>query len=259
MFDSLRSKYYARFSKDGRYYRMVDELFGFCPNNIELYKLALVHRSATIVLMDGTHLNNERLEFLGDAVIETIVSDYLFVEFPHYSEGDLTKMRTKFVSRVALNKLATEIGLNEWLICRNSGEQRKNISGDAFEAMMGAIYLDKGYEFANRLLINQLIEKHIDLNEIASLERDFKSRLLEWCQKSHRTLRFATSPNSAESGLPRFHSVVYINGEQMGEADGQTKKEAEQMVAEFVLPLVSSDELGDYILDKIDSISESIE
>ena len=259
MFDFLRTKYYTRFSRDGRYYQMVDELFGFCPNNIELYKLALVHRSATIVLPDGTHLNNERLEFLGDAVIETIVSDYLFVEFPEYAEGELTKLRTKFVSRVALDKLAREIGLDQWVICRNSGEQRKNISGDAFEAMMGAIYLDKGYEFCNRLLINELIKKHIDLGEITIEERDFKSRLLEWCQKSHRTLRFATSPNSTESGLPRFHSVVYINGEQMGEADGNTKKEAEQTAAEIVLPLVSLDEIGDYILDSIDSISESME
>ena len=222
MFDSLRTKYYARFSEDGRYYRMVDELFGFCPNNIELYKLALVHRSATIVLSDGTHLNNERLEFLGDAVIETIISDYLFVEFPDYAEGELTKLRTKLVSRVALDKLAHEIGLLDWIICRNSGEQRKNILGDAFEAMMGAIYLDKGYEFVNRLLINNLIGKHIDIDEITVTERDFKSRLLEWCQKSHSTLRFATSPNSNESELPRFHSVVYIDGTQMGEANGNT-------------------------------------
>ncbi len=259
MFDSLRTKYYTRFSQDGRYYKMVGELFGFCPNNIELYKLALVHRSASVVLPDGSHLNNERLEFLGDAIIEGIVSDYLFVEFPDYPEGELTKLRTRFVSRVALNRLAEQIGLDRWVICRESDEHRKNIAGDTLEAMMGAIYLDMGYEFANRLFINNLIANHIDLNEISVEERDFKSRLLEWCQKSHRTLRFATSPNRADSNLPRFHSVVYISGEEMGQGDGSTKKEAEQNAAAIVLPLVLSDEIGDYILESIDTISETLE
>ncbi|MBQ8863857.1 MAG: ribonuclease III [Rikenellaceae bacterium] len=259
MFDTLRTKYYIRFSQDGQYYRMVADLFGFCPNNIELYKLALVHRSATITLPDGSHLNNERLEFLGDAVIETVVSDYLFVEFPDFREGELTKLRTRLVSRVALDDLAHKIGLDEWVICRNSGEQRKNLLGNTFEAMMGAVYLDKGYDFVNRLIINNLFARFVDIDEVTVEERDFKSRLLEWCQKSHRTLRFATSPNSAESELPRYHSVVYISGEQMGEADGATKKEAEQTAAAIVLPLVLSDEIGDYILDSIDSISESME
>ncbi|MBR2333110.1 MAG: ribonuclease III [Rikenellaceae bacterium] len=257
MFDSLRTKYYVRFSQDGHYYKMVDELFGFCPNNIELYKLALVHRSASVILPNGQHLNNERLEYLGDAIIESIVSDYIFVEFPEYSEGEMTKFRTRIVSRVALNRLAEQIGLDKWVICRDADEHRKNIAGDALEAMMGAIYLDQGYEFANRLFINNLIANHVNIDEISIEERDFKSRLLEWCQKSHRTLRFATSPNRSDSELPRFHSVVYINGEQMGEGDGATKKEAEQNAAGVVLPLVLSDEIGDYILDSIDSFSET--
>ncbi len=259
MFDSLRTKYYVRFSQDGRYYRMVDELFGFCPNNIELYKLALVHRSASVILPSGQHLNNERLEYLGDAIIESIVSDYIFVEFPEYSEGEMTKLRTRLVSRVALNRLAEQIGLDKWIICREKDDFRKNVSGNTLEAMMGAIYLDQGYDFANRLFINNLIANYIDINEISIEERDFKSRLLEWCQKSHRTLRFATSANPADKGLPRFHSIVYINGEQMGESDGPTKKEAEQNVAAIVLPLVLSDEIGDYILDSRDSFSEGIE
>ena len=135
---------------------MIDDMFGFLPNNVELYKLALIHRSASVVA-DGRSINNERLEFLGDAVIESVTSDYLFIEFPDYNEGQLTQLRSKLVSRQSLNAIAREIGLDECVICNGSASaSQKHIFGDAFEAMMGAIYLDQGYDFVNRLLINSI-------------------------------------------------------------------------------------------------------
>ena len=123
---------------------MVDDLFGFVPHNIELYKLALIHKSASLVLDDGRAINNERLEYLGDAIIEAVTSDYLFIEFPDRDEGFMTQLRSKIVSRQSLNALAVHIGLDGYVISNGAGVVQKHIYGDAFEAMMGAIYLDQG-------------------------------------------------------------------------------------------------------------------
>ena len=185
MFDFVRRPFLRRFGHDSVYYRIIDDVFGICPDNIELYKLALVHKSASLFLDDGRQINNERLEFLGDAVIETVVSDYIFIEYPEADEGFLTKLRSKIVSRQSLNALAVKIGLDKHVIAQSSGTlAQKHIFGDALEAMIGAIYLDKGYNFVNRLLINELIGHNINLDELMTEETDFKSRLSEWCQKS---------------------------------------------------------------------------
>ena len=161
-------------------------MFGFIPNNIELYKLALIHKSASVELEDGSHVNNERLEFLGDAVIESVTSDYLFIEFPDRDEGFLTQVRSKMVSRQSLNRIASALGLDKHVISNAAGNTtQKHIYGDAFEAMMGAIYLDQGYDFVNRLLINKIFARHLSLDDVLQLETDFKSRLIEWCQKNH--------------------------------------------------------------------------
>lgn len=141
-------------------------MFGFIPNNIELYKLALIHKSASLVLEDGRAINNERLEFLGDAVIEAVTSDYLFIEYPDRDEGFLTQARSKIVSRQSLNVLAVNIGLDRHVISNGSTSvTQKHIYGDAFEAMIGAVYLDQGYEFVNRLLINRIYFRHLSLDE----------------------------------------------------------------------------------------------
>ncbi|MBQ2394165.1 MAG: ribonuclease III, partial [Alistipes sp.] len=122
-------------------------MFGFIPNNIELYKLALIHKSASQSI-GGHHINNERLEFLGDAVIESVTSDYLYIEFPDKNEGFMTQLRAKIVSRQSLNDIARKIGLDKYVVYNSGGNfTQKHIYGDAFEAMMGAVYLDQGYEF----------------------------------------------------------------------------------------------------------------
>ena len=169
------------FGRDKAFYRKIDDLLGFIPHNIELYKLALIHKSASLVMDDGRQINNERLEFLGDAVIETVTSDYLYIEFPDGDEGFLTQLRSKIVSRQSLNALARALGLDALVISHSSGNiAQKNIFGDAFESMMGAVYLDQGYDFVNRLLINRIYYRHLALDELTESETDYKSRLIEW-------------------------------------------------------------------------------
>lgn len=244
-----------RFGRNRAYYAIVDNLFGIYPRNIELYKLALLHRSASVELEDGTALNNERLEFLGDAVLEAVVSDYLFIEFPKSDEGALTRLRSKIVSRQTLNLLAHKIGLDRYVIQHTNGSIiQKHIHGDALEAMIGAIYLDKGYDRVNELLINRVFRRYLDLDEIMSLETDYKSRLIEWCQKSRQTVQFSTGPDEDYTTQhPVFRSVVMIDGMEVGHGRGETKKEAEQHAAHTVSEALS-DEIGDYILGSIDSI-----
>lgn len=213
---------------------MVYDLFGFRANNIELYKLALIHRSASMCLADGTTLNNERLEFLGDAVLETIVSDYLFVEFPDDKEGFLSKLRSRIVSRTTLNSIATSIGLDKHIVVQfTSGMYvQKHLYGNTLEAMIGAMYLDKGYNFTNRLIINNLFKNHLDLDSLLEHENDFKSRLIEFCQKEKFSINFVTRPSDkATSHIPHFHTVIEINGVNQGEGEGSSKKEAEQQAA----------------------------
>lgn len=212
----------------------MNRIFGLYPNNIELYKLALIHKSASIVLDSGMSVNNERLEYLGDAIIEAVVSDMLYVEYPYEHEGFLTQLRSKIVSRRTLNALSEEIGLSEYVVAQNSVTTiRKHLYGDAFEAMMGAIYLDKGYDFVNRLLINNIFQNHLNLEEMNETEVDYKSRLIEWCQKNKRGFTI-TSKHSEEytHNEPQFIAVVNISGKDYGYGIGSSKKEAEQRAAQ---------------------------
>ena len=214
-------------------------IFGIVPNNIELYKLALIHRSASLFLEDGTPINNERLEFLGDAVIETIVSDFLFIEYPEEKEGVLSQLRSRIVSRSSLNRLAIEIGLDRHIIAQgNIPVLQKHIYGDALEALFGAIYLDKGYNFANRLFINGLLRKYVAWEDMAEQENDFKSRLIEWGQKSKRQVHFETKPGAAyTSNLPQFETTIYVDGQPAGRGEGGSKKESEQAAAHGVFQI----------------------
>ncbi|MFI3318400.1 MAG: ribonuclease III [Rikenellaceae bacterium] len=228
-------------------------MFGFVPYNIELYKLALIHKSASVELEGGRQINNERLEYLGDAVIEAITSDYLYIEFPFENEGFLTQLRSKIVSRQSLNRLAKSVGLDREVVSNSTGNiQQKHIYGDAFEAMIGAIYLDQGFDFANRLLINRIFSENLNLESILLSETDFKSRLIEWAQKQHHTIEFKTSLFK-ESSLnnPLFESEILISGVAVGYGVGDSKKEAEQRAAHSVSQGVS-DEESDQILTRAD-------
>lgn len=253
MFGFIIRPFRKRFGSDKRYYRLLEDVFGIYPNNIELYKLALVHRSASLFLEDGSPVNNERLEFLGDAILESIVSDYLFIEYPDCDEGILTRMRSKMVNRSTLNTLAISMGLDKYISSNIAGiNTNKHINGDAFEAIIGAIYLDKGYNYVNRLIINRIFRHHLDLGSITTTETDHKSRLIEWCQKSRRSIQFKTGFSSKSTiQRPAFHSIVLIDNEEVGYGYGDSKKLAEQNAAQSVSQALS-DEIGDFLLETMD-------
>ena len=255
MIDFILRPFRRNFGRDKRFYRAIDDMFGFIPNNIELYKLALIHKSASIVLDNGQHINNERLEFLGDAIIESVSSDYLFIEFPDKNEGFLTQMRSKMVSRQSLNGVAKRIGLDEHVITNSSNSSaQKHIFGDAFEAMMGAIYLDQGYDFVNRLLINNIFSRYLKLDSLAESETDFKSRLIEWCQKNHHTIHFHTIHDKTYStSHPFFYAKVLIDNIEVGYGAGESKKEAEQRAA-YSVSQGFNDADCTKLLDRLDNI-----
>lgn len=223
----------SNFGENKHYYKAIHDIFGIYPNNIELYKLALIHKSASIVLDSGVSVNNERLEYLGDAVIESVVSDMLYVDYPLEGEGFMTQLRSKIVNRKSLNLLAEKIGLDREVIFNGSMTlSRKHLNGDAFEAMMGAIYLDKGYDYVNRLLINRIFARHLDIDQLVETENDHKSRLIEWCQKNRKQLSIRCKQGSDYTDRePQFVATVCINGKECGYGIGESKKEAEQRAA----------------------------
>ena len=234
-------------------------MFGFIAHNIELYKLALIHKSAS-VMYNGTQINNERLEYLGDAVLECVTSEFLYIEFPNKNEGFMTQLRSKMVSRQTLNEVAKRIGLDDYVITHSSNNlSQKHIYGDAFEAMVGAIYLDQGYDFVNRLLINHIFVKYIKVDELLVEETDFKSRLIEWCQKNHYAIEFRTTGGQASSH-PSFLSTVLVDGIPVGHGTGDSKKAAEQNAAFSVSQAQSvtlNDETSARLLDKLDKLDVS--
>ncbi len=247
-----------RWRRDKKFRAIVRGIFGIRPRNIELYKLALMHRSASITLDDGTCLNNERLEFLGDAILEAIVSDYLFIEFPRASEGDLTRLRAKIVSRNTLNSIAEAIGLDRHIIRHSAGpSQQKHIHGDALEAIIGALYLDQGYNRTINAVIGRLLLQQIDLDEIVSAETDHKSRLIESCQKNRQSVQFSTCHDlEYTSTHPLFRSTVIIDGIEVGHGIGETKKEAEQHAAQTISSVLHST-TSDQFLENIDRYGKS--
>lgn len=224
------------FDTDKYYYRLLYRLFGVTARNIDVYKLALIHKSASIIDEDqGMSLNNERLEFLGDAVIETVVSEFLFIDYPHMNEGEMTKLRSRIVSRESLNQLAINLGLNDEVIALPSSHNthNQNLYGDALEALVGALYLDQGYNRTNRVLIDRILDKNIDVYQMTQTEHDFKSRIIEWAQKHRKKIEFSTSDarDYSESN-PNFETILrVIGGENLGYGSGHSKKESEQRAA----------------------------
>ncbi len=251
MIDFLLRPLRRNFGPDKEYYRIFDDIFGVIPNNIELYKLALIHKSASYMMESGRAINNERLEYLGDAVIEAVTSDYLYIEYPDYPEGKLTQLRSKIVSRQSLNRIAEQLGLDKLIVAHQGAiSSQKHLYGDAFEAMMGAIYLDQGYNFVNRLLINRIYPSCLDLNTLTEEETDFKSRLIEWCQKNHHSVKFQTRHGSTAG---TFICTILIDNLEMAHGHGGSKKEAEQHAA-YTMALSADDEACLRVLDKADKL-----
>ncbi len=205
-------------------------IIGLRPGNLFLYEAAFIHRSATYVLPDGTKINNERLEYLGDAIIDAILSEYLFKKYSNASEGVLTKVRARIVNREELNRLALAMGFDELLVNNvYTGSCVKNLYGDALEAFMGALFLDCGYKKTKKVFINRVLNRYLDLEEIVHTDTDFKSLIYEWGQKHKTNLKFECDEEYDYAQKQSvFSSVLYLDKEEYGKGMGMSKKEAEQ-------------------------------
>ncbi|SDC31225.1 ribonuclease III [Williamwhitmania taraxaci] len=222
--------------RDREFYVEFKRAIGFYPQNINLYKLAFIHKSASIVLPSGQSVNNERLEYLGDAILDAIIADFLFEQYPSEREGFLTKMRAKIVSRTHLNRLSVQMGLQRLIISNSCNSTQRHIFGDALEAFIGAMYLDKGYKKTRKYLIRKIFKKFVNLNVLEHLETDFKSRIIEWGQKHRRSVTFDyREEHEAKETSPIFFALLYIANTLAGEGQGSSKKEAEQNAAMIVL------------------------
>lgn len=213
------------------------KLLGFSPGNLRLYEIAFIHRSASFTLPDGKKVNNERLEYLGDAVLDAILSDYLFEKFPDASEGFMTKIRSRIVNREVLNQLAVSMGINNILVSNvNSAHTTRNLYGDALEALIGSIFLDKGFKKTKKLFIKKVFNKYLDLNVIVNTDTDFKSLVFEWVQKHKNNLIFTYNEEyDFNQKKSVFSTKLIIDKEELGEGHGSSKKEAEQEAASQAL------------------------
>lgn len=219
------------------FYSFFKNVLGFTPRHTETYQIAFIHRSVSKETCQGKKINNERLEYLGDAVLSSIVADYLYKKYPYQGEGFLTEMRSKIVSRASLNKLAQKIGLSQ-LIQYNKESQGvfKSIDGDAFEALVGAIYLERGYRFTQKVLVNKILNIHMDIDTMAHTDWNFKSKLIDWGQKERKKVSFTVVRTlyQGKSGNSRkqYESMVLIDDVPYESAIDYSIKAAEQLAAE---------------------------
>ena len=217
------------------FYDFFRNVLGFTPRKIEVYQLAFLHRSKSQTIGHGHRINNERLEYLGDAVLSAIVADYLYKKYPNQGEGYLTEMRSKLVSRANLNKLAQKIGLSQ-LIQYNRMSQGvfKSIDGDTFEALVGAIYLEKGYKFTRHVVIDKIINIHVDVDAMAQTDWNFKSKLIDWGQKNHRKISFEVERvmYQGKESRRQYDVRVKVDNTPAEHAIEYSIKAAEQLAAE---------------------------
>ena len=225
------------FRKEKELFSSLYEILGFYPRNIEYYKMALMHKSIRKRNDKGKPLNNERLEFLGDAILDAAVGYIVYRHYEGKREGFLTNTRSKLVSRETLGKLATEMRLSNLLISAgHSTSHNSYVEGNAFEALVGAIYLDRGYEACLWFFEKQVLGKYIDIDKVAFKEVNFKSKLLEWSQKNRVRLEYKlTKQKKDENGSPVFTYMVLIEGVNGECGSGYSKKEAQQKASKDTL------------------------
>lgn len=223
------------------FYSFIKNLTGFSPLKLKLYDVAFIHKSATSVDSLGNPVNNERLEYLGDAVLGTIVADYLYNRFPGKDEGFLTQLRSRIVNRTFLTQLTFKMGLNRFVSSNTSSIiETSHIYGDVFEAFIGAIYLDNGYMAAKHFVIKKVLPEYVDIHELEKKNTNYKSQLIEWGQKNKKNVEFNTTSNpDYGSNKPPFISEIVIDGEIAGRADGYSKKESQQNAARIAFAKMS--------------------
>ena len=215
-------------------------MLGFFPRRLSYYRLAFLPKSALQKPHSGSHLNNERLEYLGDAILDAIVADYLFSRFPEGDEGFMTKLRARIVKRKNLDYLAKKIEIPGMIaVGIKKGNKSKHLYGNVLEALIGAIYLDRGYGTARKFFVTKILKKHIDLVQLVSKDPDYKSRIIEWAQKNRIEVVFTNKEEHlSTSKSPSFVSTILLKGEVKGTGRGGSKKEAEQQAAKEALSII---------------------
>ncbi len=214
----------------------IRNIFGYTPKNVAIYTLAFRHKSMATLVSHGFKHSNERLEYLGDAVLGSVVADFLFKKFPFKDEGFLTEMRSRIVSRSTLNLISRKMGLDQLVeTSKENGINGTSILGDAFEAFIGAVYLDKGYRFTQELIVRKIIATHLDIDELTEKESNFKSKIIEWAQKEKRKVEFVLK---GQTGNPKqgntYRVELKIDHVTAGSGQDFSIKKAEQNAARQV-------------------------
>ncbi len=225
------------FRKEKELFSSLYKILGFYPHHIEYYRQALVHKSIGKRNDKGKPLNNERLEFLGDAILDAAVGYIVYRHYEGKREGFLTNTRSKLVSRETLGKLANEMGLSQLILSAgHSNSHNSYVGGNAFEALVGAIYLDRGYDACMWFFENRVLGKYINLDKVAYKEVNFKSKLLEWSQKNRVRMEYRLMKQKKDdNGSPVFSFVVVLEGIEGEKGSGYSKKEAQQLASKETL------------------------
>lgn len=223
----------AEISSDKQLKQAIKSILGYRPGNISLYHLAFLHKSATQEIHNGIKVNNERLEFLGDAILDAIAADYLFKTFPTKDEGFLTEMRSKIVSRATLNRLSQKMGIDQLIqLDGSSSGTFRSFKGDAFEALIGAMYLDKGYDFTRKIILERIIKYYFNMDDLVNQEVNFKSKIIEWAQREKKQTQFMVVDEVGSGYKKQYIVELQIDGEPIARGQDYSIKGAEQNAAE---------------------------
>ena len=243
--------FFKQFFKEGKgasFKKQLKNVLGFSPNNLSLYKTALTHRS----VRENADENNERLEYLGDAVLSALIADYLFKRYPYREEGFLTEMRSKMVNRQQLNEIALRMGLKKITLYNKSDGSLKisQIFGNTLEALVGAIYLDKGYKKTAKWVTDRIIFPHMFIDDLELLEINHKNKLYGWANKNGKVLEFETVEEKVENGRRLFTIAAVVDGNKIAEGKAFNKKDASQIAAQMAVTMLG-------IMSSIETTSEN--
>jgi len=228
----IRNILNSRSKDNGNFFMKINEILGFKPKNIKFYSTAFTHRSMNMKDVKGNAINYERLEFLGDAMLSAVIATHLYIEAPNGDEGYLTKMRSKVVSREHLNELGKDLELIKLVESKiPKGQFGDNIHGNLFEALVGAIFLDRGYKYCEKFIFKRVIIPHVDIEKLEGKVISYKSLLIEWCQKEKKIFNYNVYEDTGNDDVIHFSVKLSINKKVVAKARATSKKKAEEKVS----------------------------
>ena len=237
----------TRSSQDKQLAQSIRQIVGRSPSNLTLYRLATQHVSVAKKNQHGIRESNERLEYLGDAVLGMVVAEYLFKKFPFKDEGFLTEIRSRIVNRESLNQLARKLGVREIVRFDEKGKPQhssrlshKSIGGNTLEALVGAVYLDKGFRAARMFITQKMLIPHFDLSSVVENDTNYKSKVIEWAQKNNREVRYEIVETRGGKQYKEFITQLLLDDEPISTGSGYSKKKSEQRASEKALSVLSS-------------------